>query len=458
MLQDYASFLMKQSFLSADLENDLFYDKDQVSKFMNINSLANYDMSKLAADNKENKYVKDIVGIDNSDVRSIQLTMYTISDFLQKMDKDSVFPEEIRQLMNFGNGYVMDKMIYPALASFVHLRQGYDRFVQMAKSLDTITLKYGEQLADKLEYIELMNLMTKQIKNQQIITSQKFKLLKYEMYQDLMQIVVEVRNYAIMYQNVVLTVQPYHPKVCKKQFNEYVLLKLQQDYQEDVQRFQERFRYLLNNFFLRQVNLVASVKGMTELMINKGIKLFYALEIIVKKLQASESQDKIEYLYQYKIENTALWKQNILYKQAQTLNKVYVRFMLKRYKPYNENVQKYIGSPFTDFMNAFNNGQVTKQDIFRFDNTLMGNNGLEMEQVGNRVSLLGLMQKHKCALIAIYKEFQTEVQTKLSALVSTQINYQNLIGRVRQAFYMYVSDIEVVPVDITSENYFNTIN
>lgn len=89
------------------------------------------------------------------------------------------------------------------------------------------------------------------------------------------------------------------------------------DYQEDVQRFQERFRYLLNNFFLRQVNLVASVKGMTELMVNKGIKLFYALEIIVQKLQASENKnDRIEYLFQQKIEKTALWKQNILYKQA----------------------------------------------------------------------------------------------------------------------------------------------
>ncbi len=129
------------------------------------------------------------------------------------------------------------------------------------------------------------------------------------------------------------------------------------DYQEDVQRFQERFRYLLNNFFLRQVNLVASVKGMTELMVNKAIKLFYALEIIVQKLQASENKnDRIDYLFLQKIEKTALWKQNILYKQAQTLNKVYVRFMLKRYKPYNQNVQKYIGSPFTDFMNAFNNG------------------------------------------------------------------------------------------------------
>lgn len=32
------------------------------------------------------------------------------------------------------------------------------------------------------------------------------------------------------------------------------------------------------------------------------------------------------------------------------------------------------------------------------------------------------------------------------------------MSRVRQAFYLYVSDIEVVPVDITSENYYNTIN
>ena len=99
-----------------------------------------------------------------------------------------------------------------------------------------------------------------------------------------MQIVVEVRNYAIMYQNVVLTVKPYFPKVCKKALNEQVLLRMQLDYQEDVLRFQERFRYLLNNFFLRQVNLVATVKGLTELMVNKAIKLFYALEIIVKKL------------------------------------------------------------------------------------------------------------------------------------------------------------------------------
>jgi hypothetical protein len=72
--------------------------------------------------------------------------------------------------------------------------------------------------------------------------------------------------------------------VCKKAFNEQVLLKLQEISQEDVQRFQERFRYVLNNFFVRQVNVIATVKGLTELMVNKAIKLFYAVEIIVKKL------------------------------------------------------------------------------------------------------------------------------------------------------------------------------
>lgn len=96
----------------------------------------------------------------------------------------------------------------------------------MSKSFEAISAKYKDQLVDKLEYIELMNLMTKQIKNQQIITNQKFKLLKYEMFQDLMQLVVEVRNYAIMYQSVVLTVKPYFPKVCKKAFNEQVLIRL----------------------------------------------------------------------------------------------------------------------------------------------------------------------------------------------------------------------------------------
>lgn len=328
---------MKQSFLDAsNLENDIFYDKDAVSRFKNIINMANYAKSKLAENSGNNKYVKDVVGIDNADVMSIQMTMFTVTDFLQKMHKDLVFPEEIQQLMNFDNGFVMDKMIYPALASFVHLKQGYERFVSMAKSLDAITAKYSDQLADKLEYIELINLMTKQIKNQQTITDQKFKLLKYEMYQDLMQIVVEVRNYAIMYQNVVLTVKPYFPKVCKKALNEQVLLKLQAEYQDDVLRFQERFRYLLNNYFLRQVNLVASVKGLTELMVNKGIKLFYALETVVMKLQANENKkDRLDYIFQQKIEKSAFWRQNILYKQAQTLNKVFVRFMLKRYKPYN---------------------------------------------------------------------------------------------------------------------------
>lgn len=208
VLQDYAAYLMSQSFLDASsVDSDEYYQKDMVMKQMGMSSLANYETSKLYA-GEDTKWgvVKDIIGIDNADVRSIQLTMFTISDFLQKMDKDSVFPEEIRQLMNFENGFVMDKMIYPALASFVHLRQGFDKFMKMSRSFEAITAKFKDQLVDKLEYIELMNLMTKQIKNQQIITNQKFKLLKYEMFQDLMQIVVEVRNYAIMYQNVVLTV------------------------------------------------------------------------------------------------------------------------------------------------------------------------------------------------------------------------------------------------------------
>lgn len=76
-------------------------------------------------------------------------------------------------------------------------------------------------------------------------------MLKYELYQDLLQIVIEVRNFAILYQNAVMQVKPYYPNVCKKIFNEKVLLKLQDDYQDDIQRFQLRFRYLLNNYFLR---------------------------------------------------------------------------------------------------------------------------------------------------------------------------------------------------------------
>lgn len=43
-------------------------------------------------------------------------------------------------------------------------------------------------------------------------------------------------------------------------------------------------------------------------------------------------------------------------------------------------------------------------------------------------------------------------------MISTELNYQNLITRIRQAFYLFVSDIEVVPVDVTSDNYHNTIH
>jgi len=60
-------------------------------------------------------------------------------------------------------------------------------------------------------------------------------------------------------------------------------------------------------------------------------------------------------------------------------------------------------------------------------------------------------------LITIFKEFQVELSTKYATMISTELNYQNLITRIRQAFYLFVSDIEVVPVDVTSDNYHNTI-
>lgn len=134
-LKDYASYLMTLSFLTAGQDSDPFYYRENYNKFMGMTSLDNYDLAKISQEHKDNQYINGVVGLDNNDVRSIQLTLYTITDFLQRMDDVSVFPEEIAQLMGFGSKFVMDKMIFPALASLVHLQQGYDRFFAMSKNL-----------------------------------------------------------------------------------------------------------------------------------------------------------------------------------------------------------------------------------------------------------------------------------------------------------------------------------
>lgn len=38
------------------------------------------------------------------------------------------------------------------------------------------------------------------------------------------------------------------------------------------------------------------------------------------------------------------------------------------------------------------------------------------------------------------------------------MNYLEFISRVRANYYLYLSDIEIVKVDINDDNYFNTIN
>ena len=177
-------------------------------------------MSALAENHSGNQYVANVVGVDQNDIHDIQMTLYSIQDFLHNIYDKDIFPEEIRMLFDFTSGSLSEKILYPTLAAFVHLKQGYDNFLLMATELDIYIKAHGDEMTDKLEYIELQNLFTRQIKNQQIITNQKMKLLKYELYQDLMAIVVEVRNYAIMYQSAVLSTQPFFPKTCKKAFNE----------------------------------------------------------------------------------------------------------------------------------------------------------------------------------------------------------------------------------------------
>lgn len=43
-------------------------------------------------------------------------------------------------------------------------------------------------------------------------------------------------------------------------------------------------------------------------------------------------------------------------------------------------------------------------------------------------------------------------------MISIDLNYQELIMRIRESFYLYVSDVEVVAVDELSQNYHHTIN
>ncbi len=135
-----------------------------------------------------------------------------------------------------------------------------------------------------------------------------------------------------------------------------------------------------------------------------------------------------------------------------------MKFMLKKYTTTSMSQQKLVGSPFEDYEKNFSDGLVTRSALFRVDGMLRGANMVETEQYGERAAFLRLMEKHKCALIRIYTHFQLRLKEYyISTKLAVDINYQEFILRVRQSFYLYVSDLEVVVVDET-ENYYNTVN
>lgn len=169
------------------------------------------------------------------------------------------------------------------------------------------------------------------------------------------------------------------------------------------------------------------------------------------------TKDKLT-IYYLKIEASSFYKQQILFTRVRLYNNLLMKFMLKKYTTTSKSQQKMVGSPFEDYEKNFLEGIVTRSALFRVDSMLRGANTVEMEQYGERTAFLHLMEQHKCALIRIYTSFQMRLKEYyISTKIVVDINYQEFILRVRQSFYLYVSDLEVV-VNDDSMNYYNTIN
>lgn len=116
------------------------------------------------------------------------------------------------------------------------------------------------------------------------------------------------------------------------------------------------------------------------------------------------TKDKLT-IYYLKIEGSAFYKQQVLFTRVRLYNNLLMKFMMKKYRATAHAQQKLVGSPFEDYEKYFVDGVVTRSALFRIDGLLTGANTVEAEQYGERKALLQLMDRHKCALIRIYRSF-----------------------------------------------------
>lgn len=114
----------------------------------------------------------------------------------------------------------------------------------------------------------------------------------------------------------------------------------------------------------------------------------------------------------------------MLFTRVRLYNNLLMKFMMKKYTATAQAQQKLVGSPFEDYQKNFLDGVVTRSALFRVDGLLTGANTVEAEQYGERKALLLLMDRHKCALIRIYRSFQMSLKEYyIQAHISIDLNY-----------------------------------
>lgn len=157
-LRAYAAALLSDDKIITDSD---FYNPTKVSDKMAINNFDKYSVNALSTKYKEQKLIKGMIGVDSKEVNSMQMTIYTIYDVLNSLFQKNMFPEQIKEIFDFSKGTISEKIFYPVLNSFINLKQGYDNYIMLAQKVSEIQTKYADELADKVEYIEILNLMNK---------------------------------------------------------------------------------------------------------------------------------------------------------------------------------------------------------------------------------------------------------------------------------------------------------